>query len=714
MLGEKAKLEALIAGGIDVKGDKGGLVIYDAAAMGRYELIEVLIANGASVNTKGPPNGETPLHRAVSYRGSAPSRGDQNLPPMESLLAQNKKRFATLLIAHGADVNAKSNGGITPLHNAASAELVELLLEHGAKIEAQINGNGGTPLYGQRITEVVKALIAHGANIHAKNGSGETALHHAVDQNNRELAKLLIASGANVDAYYPDQASLLEHAIKNNNSEMAALLLAGNAKFNARPSLGISELHWAVIHGDKGLVTQLLLKGAPVNARNRDDETPLDFALQKNYHDIAKQLIDKGAEVNTKNRAGVPMVQRARDLAMLQLLLKNGADVTVKNKDGNALLGTAVDNLALTVFLLSTGANVDIKNERGNTALHLAVGKGQYDVVKVLLAHKANPNAKNDVGQTPLFNAVRLQALLNDPNLRTLVINENRPGMRAMGVSGTTDLLTRPDKATNSEPLPGTKIIKLLVANRADANAKDNRGETPLHIAPTQEIAALFLALGVPVDVRRNDGATALHLAAVYGREELVDLLLVKGANVNALTAENITPLHYAKGVKIVSRLLQSGAKLDAADAGGNTPLFMSDEPFVSEMFLARGATMNVLNGKGQTPLLRMIRTYIASLPAHGLMAGPLGDPLVVAHGGNLDVIKLLISRGADLNLGDEEIDPPAQNTRFFAEPAKDRKDKKLKTALYYVRAAKANREYSELVKELTSLESLLIANGAK
>ena len=94
-----------------------------AAQKGHKEITELLIAKGADVNAK-EEDGWTPLHYAV-YEGY--------------------KEIAELLIAKGADVNAKEEDGWTPLHDAATKEIAELLIDNGADVNAK-DGTGSTAL----------------------------------------------------------------------------------------------------------------------------------------------------------------------------------------------------------------------------------------------------------------------------------------------------------------------------------------------------------------------------------------------------------------------------------------------------------------------------------------------------------------------------------------------------------------------------------------
>ena len=110
------------------KNDDGWTPLHKAAYEGYREIVELLIAKGADVNAKGGvTKGTIPLHKAAS---------------------NGHKEVAEVLIAKGADVNAKSENGRTSLHNAALSghkEVVELLISKGADLNA-MHVTGGTPL----------------------------------------------------------------------------------------------------------------------------------------------------------------------------------------------------------------------------------------------------------------------------------------------------------------------------------------------------------------------------------------------------------------------------------------------------------------------------------------------------------------------------------------------------------------------------------------
>src|ERR1022692_1624019 len=86
-------------------------------------------------------------------------------------------------------------------------------------------------------------------------------------------------------------------------------------------------------------------------------------------------------------------------------------------------------------------------------------------------------------------------------------------------------------------------VVELLLAKKADVNARDNDGETPLHRALAhQDVAHVLIAKGADVNARDNDAETPLHRA--HARQDVAHVLIAKGADVNAKTKSDVTPLH--------------------------------------------------------------------------------------------------------------------------------------------------------------------------
>ena len=125
-----------------------------------------------------------------------------------------------------------------------------------------------------------------------------------------------------------------------------------------------------------------------------------------------------------------------------------------------------------------------------------------------------------------------------------------------------------------------TETIKSLIAQGKDINARNIRGQTPLHLAAAKgnsDVVQLLLENGAEVDaVATDSGCTSLHYAASLGHVELCELLVRYGADPDAQTARLETPLHLAVASghsDVVALLLKYHARLDIRDTNGMTPL---------------------------------------------------------------------------------------------------------------------------------------------
>ena len=126
------------------------------------------------------------------------------------------------------------------------------------------------------------------------------------------------------------------------------------------------------------------------------------------------------------------------------------------------------------------------------------------------------------------------------------------------------------------------EAVKQHIAAGADVSVKKKNSPavlfeasgTPLHYASTKEIVELLIAKGADVNAKSSDGSTPLHDAAYYGRTIIAELLIAKGADVNAKDEVGLTPLHRANLTKEIAELLiAEGADVNAKEKYGETPL---------------------------------------------------------------------------------------------------------------------------------------------
>lgn len=162
-------------------------------------------------------------------------------------------------------------------------------------------------------------------------------------------------------------------------------------------------------------------------------------------------------------------------------------------------------------------------------------------------------------------------------------------------------------------------VQAMLKAHPELVNAKDSRiGATPLHWAVIRnhsDIAELLIDKGADVNAVDKFGMTPLHKAASFNRKNMTKLLLSKGADSDIMGVKwgvfRMTPLHLAAEAgfpDVVEVLLSSGADINSRTGGTNsvTPLHIAagrDNWHVTELLLKNGAEVNTKDSNGKTPL---------------------------------------------------------------------------------------------------------------
>ncbi|MBF4988106.1 quinoprotein dehydrogenase-associated putative ABC transporter substrate-binding protein [Methylophilus sp. 14] len=184
------------------------------------------------------------------------------------------------------------------------------------------------------------------------------------------------------------------------------------------------ELFSAVIARDNPRIEYLLKRGAKIDTRDQDGQTPLMTAVKSGDLSIINGLLAYQANPNLQDHDGWTAAMygvRSNEPKIFRLLGKFKADFNKINKDGLTALALAViDNKAnAAVAMLDNQANPDVAmGEAKYNAMMLAVKKGNLQLVQTLLQYKANPNAKNAAGLTPLM----IAAFDNQEMIATLLL----------------------------------------------------------------------------------------------------------------------------------------------------------------------------------------------------------------------------------------------------------------------------------------------------
>jgi ankyrin repeat protein len=219
-------------------------------------------------------------------------------------------------------------------------------------------------------------------------------------------------------------------------------------------------------------------------------------------------------------------------------------------------------------------------------------------------------------------------------------------------------------------------VVVLLLASTAWAQSSDDRIYQAIR---TDDLAAIRALLrDTPVDRVDADGQTPLMLAAAFGSDAAVRLLITSGANARAKTDAGLTALHLAAtNAAKVRLMIDAGADVTAASSAGRTPLLIAASANgnidVVRLLLARGANVNDADGVGITPLVAAANVndleVAKLLLAHGASAlktstaEGVSTPLTgAARNGNTELVRLLLAGKADVNAIGAETGPRVKN----------------------------------------------------
>lgn len=417
--------------------------------------------------------------------------------------------------------------------------------------------------------------------------------------------------------------------------ESCTVLLLSAANVGAATS-GVAD---AVMRRDRGAVNALLQKKADVNAPQIDGTTALHWAVRSDDLETADLLIRAGARVSAANRAGAtPMLLAALNgnAAMIDKLIKAGAD----------------PNAPLT--------------PSGDTALMMASRTGKTDALTVLLEHGARVNVQESWGgTTPLMwaaaerHASAIKTLIEhgaDVNARSYFV----PPANGRGFEGRTPVAPKPGQAVE-EFASGWFTPLMFAAREGDV-----------------ESARLLVAAGADVNAIGSDGKDALGLAIFNGNYDLGSFLVDSKSKVNQADTQGFTPLFWAVDRRnmetapnfpwivtadpfpLITQLLDAGADPNAlvnntprARMRAGSPRIVFATALMRAAFAGDLELVRLLLAKGADPTIvsKDGETMIEAAAALGFVQGyQQGKPATE----RLEVIKLLVDLGADVNAADD------------------------------------------------------------
>jgi ankyrin repeat protein len=624
-------------------------------------------------------------------------------------------RLMRALIGSGVDVNA-FHAGLNPLLSATRDSW------HGR-------------------SEAVTMLLTNGARTDVTDSDGNTPLHHAMRSTDAAVAALLLDAGADIEAVNRDGYTPLALACQAANWRVARYMLERKAKIE--PAGAVPVMIAAAGAEDDEIGIRLLHKHkAKVDVRNAQQMTPLMVAAQAGLTEVVSALLELGAQVNAQDDAGISaymLAAQAGEVEVLKRLLaqpklsraavdaqgRSALDYALANGRWSAVAcidpayalpehfseaplperrSSASQQLFSVLGSGDTAAAEDLLSaglQPASTELaELLLSFCQQDrreVVSWLLAHGTNLFSKDAQGHSvyrrlmagtqnfagllgylmamplPISGSGTLAAYLecclrNDFHRRTdeqAALQLLQQGADPFGTFGGASPLVLAVR------LGWQRIVEALLACGCDTNAPDNAGLTALHHAALLGrdgmLKALILA-GADPERRARDGQSALGVALLSGNSTSVAWLSWPNWKLPGrhLYGQDVPASVLVGDAEAVKRLLELGLSVNAFDSKGSTALIHAcgqGQATLARLLLARGADAGIAASSGVNALwaaLSQVHTEVLQELLFGgadvnqAVAG--FSPLHLASAlGSTEHAAMLLEYGADVQARDAQ-----------------------------------------------------------
>jgi ankyrin repeat protein len=381
--GDRAIVERLLKAGADANDcdSSGKTALMIACEHKRIDLAQLLLEHGAKVDI------EWQGRKLIFYA-----------------FEQGSVELVDLFVRFGARINERDREGVTPLHIACrigSDVMVKRLLLYGVPIDEQsplINvetSHGETPLMIALLkgdTKIVMLLLKAGARPDLLL-NGSNILEFCAQRSYNDVVQMLLQNHIVRNQINPNYPRLLEIAIRNNDRMLIELLLSFH---RITKEEGAELLCIAVRNGNIEIVKDLLARGAkgdPEKLRQVCGHVEADIMRELllsglKLEEIAPQVVRQSVEnyirtVITPTRAFIEAIKNDDQVRCLDILRHNSIEVNLPDEHGNTALHHCVlhNNVTMIKELLVRGADITLKNNDGNNPLYYA----NPDVVNVFI-----------------------------------------------------------------------------------------------------------------------------------------------------------------------------------------------------------------------------------------------------------------------------------------------------------------------------------------
>ena len=476
----------------------------------------------------------------------------QDPTPLHLAAVNGHIELCKLLLQYGADPNDSFDGNpiLSFVLGESKFEVVKLLIDHGVDINATNGRNRTALLEASKIghKDLVAYLIEHGANLYHEDNDGWTSVHYAALSGYTEVLQLLYTAGADLQRPTPDGWTPLH--LCSESPETANFLLKNGADVSSVTNdLGSTPLIVAITSKNPEVVKILLEAGSNIDHQIKNGTIcPLQYAVYYNHEEIFRILMEYNPQVDLVDDDGdtaLNFIDSDTPLGIAKILLNRGADPSIRNKEQETPLYTAVrlQNYEIVKYLVKK-AGLDILGARYGGPLHIACYQSNLDIIKILVDAGADANLADPFVSTPLYSACICEdgQTKEQESVIFYLINEVNVDIDIVG--GLQGCAINAACGRSS-----FEVVRLMLEKGAKIDVRDDMGRMAIHFAAARSMEnfqAIFES-GGDVEMADEMGRTALHWASVGGKVDVVNqiIALSKGL-VERADRDGWTPLLWA------------------------------------------------------------------------------------------------------------------------------------------------------------------------
>ena len=603
--------------------DGDSTLLQIAARIGHDSIVHLLLSSGSDPDLATAKDRTKPLLYAVK---------NGHLSIVKQLLEHNPP--AQIMVT---GEKAQNSFHLASEYNHPS--IVSYLLDISSRHEAHastvlntIDSDNRTPLSLAVLNgckTIVELLLKERPYVNLGDCAGQTVLYDAVAGRHESIARTII------NYYGPGGFPTEFHNICRKATQVGfvdvleSCLVMWTGENVKRPAQytdfnGWMLLHHAAKEGHLGVAEMLIRFDVPIDVSLPGDDncTPLTLASLAGHDSLVQLLIKNSANVHVKNKDGETIVTQISRLEQIEpshvriveSLLGVGLDPNTRDSSewrllhGLYALHWAAGRRHSTIVqaLIDGNADMDVEDIKGRRPLHYAASHGAVETSRLLLNANANPQAVDKRGKTAVHEALK------------------------SGAIGVMDVLWKFNEDTfflvdidQNTALHGARTVAAalwLINHGLRVNSKNKNGETPLMMQCKEgrdEVVALLLSHNADPRIADDSSQTVLHCAMANGHLAVATELIAKDPSLLEIhDNEGQTPLHYGvhKSRFTLAWLLSSSEipsiNADVPDKDGNTALMLAikdDQPGLAQLLLHHGASAITRNHKGESPLVTAI-----------------------------------------------------------------------------------------------------------